>query len=380
MAVILINGTIASIAERVLAPWQACRRRRKLILEGGEVALDASVEPSRPFPPLTRGFETVLPLLLLVALARAAAPSAEPLAGTGPVLRVGLLQRNFPCVFKGPEADPMAEYARLLGAVAPLAPDLLVLPESALCEIGRIGTARAAQFAAWACEKTGAKALLAGGSRRDGDKEFNSAALYAGSAAPQVYDKVHLVPFGEFIPGDKLIPALQKLAPVGSCTPGELKLLTVGGVKIGVAICFEDTDSAQMRRLAALGAQALVFITNDSWFSYSDEALQHSWQAVARAIETGLTVIRVGNNGVTGVIRPDGNISWLTGSDARPLVDKSSAMFDRIAIAGAGERPELSWYVRLGDIPLATLFILLIATMILVKYRISYEKRRNMSM
>jgi apolipoprotein N-acyltransferase len=356
MAVVLINGTIASIAERVLAPWQAYRRRRKLLLAGGTVEIDPSAEADAPaFPPLTRGFETILPFLLLVVLFRAAAPEEPPSADASPVLRVGLLQRNFPCVFKGPAGDPAEEYARLLGAVAPLAPDLLVLPESALCEIGRIGTASAARFAAWACDKAGAKALLAGGSRRAGGKEFNSAALYARDAAPQVYDKVHLVPFGEFIPGDKLIPAPQNLAPVGSCTPGTLKLLTAGGVKLGVAICFEDTDSAQMRRLAALGAQALVFITNDSWFSHSDETVQHAWQAVARALETGLPVIRVGNSGVTGVVTPQGRASWLLNEKGRPLVDRQGSLFERVPVAAV---PRPTPYVRWGDAPLAVLFCL----------------------
>lgn len=210
------------------------------------------------------------------------------------------------------------------------------------------------------------------------------------------------MPFGEFIPGDKLFPALQKLAPVGSCTPGEPRLLTlnphpstltpqpstlnphvsdgrqptednratedkghsiirpfdysiISQLPLGLAICYEDTDSALMRRAAAAGAKALVFITNDSWFSQSDEAWAHAWQATARAIETGLPVVRVGNSGVTGTISPQGKATWLLGEDGRPLVDRPGTLFDRVPVAS--DAP-LTPYVRYGDAPLAAAFAL----------------------
>ena len=245
-----------------------------------------------------------------------------------------------------------------------------------MCEFGRVDRASSRRFANWVMAGTGARAVLAGGGREDGAKAYNSAALYATNAV-SFYDKVHLVPFGEFIPGDKFFPALQKLAPVGSCTPGELKVVDFEGVKLGVAICFEDTDSAQIRRLAKMGAQALVFITNDSWFSHSDETEQHAWQSVARAIETGLPVIRVGNSGVTGTVLPDGRANWLVGSDGEPLVDRRGTMFDRVAVAeGNAATP----YAKVGDIPLFSSFLLLMGAIFLVKYTGCYEKRRYLSM
>ena len=362
MVVVLVNGTVASVAERVLAPWQAARRRseRILKLEGGDVAVECdegnvACVKQPLYPPYTRAFETVLPLLIVFAL-YGACPASEEKEPSSRALRVAMVQRNFPCVFRSVADNPFSEYGKLFSNVAPLSPDLLVLGESALAEIGPIGSSDAAQFASWACEKASSKAVLAGGGRRAGGKEYNSAALYAGSGAPQIYDKVHLVPFGEFIPGDKWITALQKFAPVGSCSPGELKLLNVDGVKLGVAICFEDTDSAQIRRLAEMGADLLVFITNDSWFSQSDEPVQHAWQAVARAVETGLSVVRVGNSGVTGVISPQGRSSWLIDADGRALVDRPGTLFDRVAVPA---KRRLTPYVRFGDAPLFAAFLLL---------------------
>jgi apolipoprotein N-acyltransferase len=338
--VILVNGTVAGIAERI---WN-----RNL-----------------PGPRWARPLETILPFALVFGVFRLADAAggfaaAEASQEEQPV-KVALVQRNFPCVFKAQEDDPYAVYGQLLGNFRALAPDLVVLPESAMCEFGPLDAMRAVSFSKWLYDTTGA-ALLAGGSRSEGELVYNSAALYQTDRPVQIYDKVHLVPFGEFIPGDKLIKALQKLAPVGSCTPGELKMVELaraqgGPLPIGVAICFEDTDSAQMRRLAAMGAKMLVFITNDSWFSDSVEAEQHAWQARARAIETGLPVVRSGNSGVTGTVAPDGRATWLVGSDGRLLVDRRGTMFDRIRPAAKSRTP----YVRYGDIPLVVAFSLIVA-------------------
>ena len=177
-----------------------------------------------------------------------------------------------------------------------------------------------------------------------------------------------------------MIPILQKLAPVGSCTPGTLKLLDFplisgpNALRLGVAICYEDTDSAQIRKLSEMGAQALVFITNDSWFSHSQETVQHAWQATARAIETGLPVIRVGNSGVTGVVLPEGTARWLHESDGAELVDAQGSMVETVTCPTGSRRQ--TWYVRLGDAPLFVAFLLLITAMCVLKYYYEYEKRR----
>lgn len=348
--VILINGTIAGIVQR---------------------AWNRDVQGPRWAHPL----ETFLPFLLAWTVF---CRSEKFLPGEGEIsrepVRVALVQRNFPCVFKAQEDDPYAVYERLLGNIKALNPDLVVLPESAMCEFGPVDGLRAVSFSKWLASSVGAS-LLAGGSRSDETGLFNSAALYQKDRPLQVYDKVHLVPFGEFIPGDKWIKALQKLAPVGSCTPGNLRLLELQResgepVRLGVAICFEDTDSAQMRKLAEMGAQMLVFITNDSWFSNSVEAEQHAWQARARAVETGLPVVRVGNSGVSGTLSPDGAAAWLVGADGRVLVDERGTMFDRVFPADS-KTP----YVRFGDKPLVFAALVIFAVWI-VRFALRRRKGR----
>jgi len=369
--VILINGTIAGIAERMWKPERSGFSNLKRL----------------------GSLETVLAFALVFGIYKAS-QTLQTSQTPQTYLKVALIQRNFPSCFKAQEENPYEVYGKLLDNVAMLQPDLVVLSESAMCEFGPVDQQGAWRFAKWVGEKSGGAALLAGGTRYADGNTYNSAAFYRfakGDSTVQpstfnlqpslsVYDKVHLVPFGEFIPGDKWFPALQKLAPVGSCTPGELKTLSLpldsntqtlkySNISLGVAICFEDTDSAQMRALAKQGSQVLFFITNDSWFSHSIEAEQHAWQAVARAIETGLPVVRVGNSGVSGTITPDG----------KPLVDRRGTMFDRIQVEKRGGGGQRTAYVRLGDWPLGIVFALLILCMILVKYKSNYEKRRYLS-
>ncbi len=345
--VILINGTIASIAERM---WK----------------------PDPRLPQAARPLETLLPFLLIWALYQL----PEALPAPKEELKVGLIQRNFPCCFsEEKEENPKEVYSNLCAYVSYVRPDLLVLSESALCEFGRVNSRGAYEFASDLMAQTGARGVIAGGARFFGNKEFNSVGLFTPDAMVKIYDKVHLVPFGEFIPGDKLIPALQKLAPVGSCTSGKLETLDFEGHKLGVAICYEDTDSAQIRKLAEMGAELLVFVTNDSWFSKSVEAQQHASAAIARALETGLEVVRVGNSGVSGTITPEGRASWIIDAQGRAIVDDKGTMVDKVSYRSAN-----TLYVKLGDKPLIILFSLLIIAIIVVKYTYEYRKRRTLSL
>ena len=380
--VILINGTFAGIAERV---WKVERSGFPGLRKFGSIET-------------LLAFALVMGIYSLAKIESEGRRDARDESDQRDYLKVALVQRNFPCVFQEKEENPYLVYSNLLQNVAALKPDLVVLSESAMCEFGPIDQQGAMRFARFVRAQTGGAALFAGGTRFEEGKTFNSAAVY-GEATLSVYDKVHLVPFGEFVPGDKWFPSLQKLAPVGSCTPGEVKVVALpvaapasrvaelrvlptaassSVIPLGTAICFEDTDSALMRKQAALGARVLLFITNDSWFSKSDETLAHAWQATARAIETGLPVVRVGNSGVTGTITPEGKATWLLGADGRPLVDRRGTMFDRVRLAD--KNSPLTFYVRFGDIPLVISFLLLITVLILVKYATHYGKHRTLSL
>ncbi|MGN0855752.1 MAG: apolipoprotein N-acyltransferase [Kiritimatiellia bacterium] len=389
MLVVLVNGSVCSVLARIVT---VCGEMR-----GGSVT-----SVSRGF----RSVETLLPFLVVMGVYLAARTAVATRISSADQVTVGLLQRNFPPPFTdarrrlGDDESPYGIYREMATRLKKFKPDLLVMSESAMCEFAdEVHDPRARAVAARLMDASGATAVIAGGSRGIIGRTplYNSAALYDGGDSPQVYDKVHLVPFGEYIPGDKLFPVLQRLAPVGSCTPGEMRTLDFTlpsrlpgipdqTVSAGVGICFEDTDSVLMRRFAEKGARLLVFITNDSWFYGSTEPEQHAWQAVARAIETGLPVVRVGNYGVTGYVDPHGTANrqcratWLADVDGTLRVNAREQVVFEVTLANGIAEFARTPYVRWGDKPLLGAFLLLILTMGVVKYRHDYEKRRKLSL
>ncbi len=384
--VVLLNGVFATLACRLWA--QMCPQRVgedgdgvSAVARGGRLEVWRLAFGNR----WGRMCETALPLgliLLAFGLSNLSLTSFFSPGGAGALreessvlaLRVALVQRNAPCIFarRDRAQDPYEVFDRLLSVASAARPDLVVWAESAMGEFGHLDSDGARHAALFFARKTGGASLLAGGDWwcrvQDGEKEarrvWNAAALYTPTATNvelQVYGKQHLVPFGEYIPFDKWIPPLQRLSPVGvSIWPGEAKVLRLRlnreeGTTVAVAplICYEDTDPVLARRAARLGAQAIVLITNDSWFSHSQEPVQHAWQAVLRAIETGLPVVRVGNSGVTGIIYPSGRTRWLEDGEGRPLVDAAGTMVESVPVVAS---PALTPYTRFGDWPLAVLF------------------------
>ncbi len=334
---VLLNGVFATLLMRVFAPVFG--------IAGGDP------ERSRIVGRLVQIAETGLPLLAILACLcvgnRMVAKAMARGEGTAAV-RVALVQRNAPCVFSSRRRENAHDaFARLIDVAAAAKPDLLVLAESAMAEFGTVRSQRAQETARDFIERVGAKALIAGGDDVLSNRTYNAAAVYCAQlpARPAgVYHKQHLVPFGEYIPFDKWIPALQRLSPIGvSLHPGEPALFEVPAadgrtVKAAPLICYEDTDPRLAAAAERMGAGMIVLITNDSWFSCSAEAEAHAAQAVLRAIETGLTIVRVGNSGVSGVIRPDGSARWLSDANGRPLTDAPGVMVETVfARCGKGE-------------------------------------------
>jgi apolipoprotein N-acyltransferase len=139
-----------------------------------------------------------------------------------------------------------------------------------------------------------------------------------------VYDKVHLVPFGEFIPLRTMWPAasrvIGKMMPVQSATwQGDgHRVFDVAGFRWGPAICFEDAFSYIGRIYRRKGADILLNLTNDGWFGGSFELEAHLANSVFRAVETRMAVVRSANTGVSAVISPRGEVvARLTDKDGR---------------------------------------------------------------
>jgi apolipoprotein N-acyltransferase len=146
---------------------------------------------------------------------------------------------------------------------------------------------------------------------------YNSAILFNGDG-PQwpYYRKTHLVPFGEYIPGDTIFPALERLSPIGySCKPGLTNTvfkLQEPDVAFSALICFEDTIASLSRYSVRNGAQFLVNLTNDAWFEGSWAGWQHMAHCVFRCVENRVPAVRCANFGVSCYIARDGKLDSVT--------------------------------------------------------------------
>ncbi|HJZ91269.1 MAG TPA: apolipoprotein N-acyltransferase [Gemmataceae bacterium] len=155
--------------------------------------------------------------------------------------------------------------------------------------------------------------------------QYNSALLVNAQGDPVArYDKIHLVPFGEYVPLKETFPFLRVFTPYDrdyGCKPGEQWTrfpLTVGErtYHFACVICYEDTDATLARqyvRPGAAGVDFIVNISNDGWFQGTAEHEQHLAISRFRAVETRRSVVRAVNMGVSAIIDPDGRVVALPG-------------------------------------------------------------------
>ncbi|MBI3592638.1 MAG: apolipoprotein N-acyltransferase [Nitrospirae bacterium] len=125
-----------------------------------------------------------------------------------------------------------------------------------------------------------------------------------------IYDKIHLVPFGEYVPFKKLLFFVDKLAyGIGDYIPGDgyTKAVTPFG-SFGTLICYEITFPGLVRKFYTRGGDFIVTITNDAWFGRTHGPYQHFSMAVFRAIENRKPVVRAANTGISGFIDSNGRI------------------------------------------------------------------------
>ncbi len=231
--------------------------------------------------------------------------------------KVGLVQPSLSQEIKwDPDFDEfivnmLDTQTRALAKEGPM--DLVVWPEAAVP--GDLARDKTLEPLRLLTKDTGAS-LLTGITRDDlkARKSYNSACLLTpqGEVAG-VYDKVHLAPFGEYIPFDTWLPFLRGIA-FGGVDPGsQLKVFPVGDRKIGPLICFEVLFSPLARQLQRQGADFLVVMTNLAWFGQSNAILQELEMARFRAIETGLPVVHSGNTGISGVFDGNGRFMVVSG-------------------------------------------------------------------
>jgi apolipoprotein N-acyltransferase len=123
------------------------------------------------------------------------------------------------------------------------------------------------------------------------------------------YDKVNLVPFGEFVPWPFGLLTRKVSSEAGDFEPGRrIVVSNIDGHRIGTFICYESVFPSYVRRFAASGAEVLFNISNDSWFGKSQARYQHLLIVRMRAAENARWILRATDNGITAVIDPAGRV------------------------------------------------------------------------
>ena len=199
-----------------------------------------------------------------------------------------------------------------------------------------------------------------------GSRKYNSALFVtANGTVAGRYDKMHLVPFGEYVPLKEWFPWMQSFAPYDhdySCTPGttypqfELKGVKPQTYRFGVLICYEDSDPYLARQYNPLagrgpGADFLINISNDGWFNGTEEHEQHLAICRFRAVESRCSVVRAVNMGISAVIDGDGRIvaqpreTWAESKKVSAVLREEVPIDGRDSVyAAAGDwLPGLCW-------------------------------------
>lgn len=175
-----------------------------------------------------------------------------------------------------------------------------------------------------------------------GQGHSNSAVLIGpdGALAGQ-YDKVRLLPFGEYVPMRGVLPLVDRIPSLMyDFTPGtRVKLVEVEGVRIGASICFESSFPELAREARRSGATAFVNLTNDAWFGPTPMPRQHLAHSVMRSIENGVDQIRVTNAGYSARISPTGQML-----DVTDLFVETSRRWEL-----PRQAPPATLYTRFGD-------------------------------
>ncbi len=302
--------------------------------------------------PTLSGF-AVLAAVLLLSLAYGMARLMDEQPGT--TVKVSLIQGNIEQDMKwnpSYQKQVLSVYLDLTRtAVRNDTPHLVIWPETALPFIFMADRKPTEDFLAFQRQMNAY--LLFGSileSRPKGDDTSvdrkstftNSAVLLTRDGkVSYIYDKIHLVPFGEYVPLRSLLFFIDKLVyGIGDYVPGEshTRAITPFG-SFGVHICYEIIFPGLVRKSYPHGGDFIVTVTNDAWFGRTNGPYQHFSMAVFRAVENRKPVVRAANSGISGFI------------DSRGRIVKTIGLFERTFLSGEiHTNTTLTVYTKYGDI------------------------------
>jgi apolipoprotein N-acyltransferase len=216
--------------------------------------------------------------------------------------------------------------------------------------------------------ETGKPLLLGSDETEPGDdpRAYNSAFMLDSSGATAaVYRKIHLVPFGEYVPFQRLLFFVGPLVEaVSAFSPGtRVTMLPVAGHMVSTAICYEVTYPSLAREAVRAGSEMLTTITNDAWYGESSAPFQHFEMAMMRAIEQGRYLVRAANTGISGIVDPYGRVLIRTN------------LFETVAVVGEARFVQSKTvYARIGDL---AVFVSAAVVVLALAWAFVEGRRRN---
>ena len=205
--------------------------------------------------------------------------------------------------------------------------------------------------------------ILFGTISKDKSGGFRNSAYVIGKTGDTlgVYNKVHLVPFGEYTPLLTYLPFLEKLTTAGDgFVPGDgHRPIKTDIGNIGVLICYEGVFPSITNETVREGAQVLVNLTNDAWYDRTSAPFQHFAFYIFRAVETNRYVLRAANTGISAIIDPKGRVDAKTPIFTEQILEGSFAM-----------KNTKTFYVRHGDY-----FILLALLALVVAVGVGWRRQ-----
>ncbi|MBN1621471.1 MAG: apolipoprotein N-acyltransferase [Endomicrobiales bacterium] len=261
-----------------------------------------------------------------------------------PYITVAVLQGNIDQYKKWDteyEKEIMQTYDTLVLDASKYHPDLIIWPETAVP--GYLpSNAYMYSWVSKLAQKTDTYHLVGTPYYNGGMDYFNSMLLFGPEGEIlEWHKKVHLVPFGEYIPYRMILePYFSILNTLGDFTPGDrLSALSIKSVLWGTTICSENFFGEISRQLVKNGAEILTNHTNDAWYFKTSAPYQHFIMNIFRAIENRRAVIVCGNTGVSGVVEPSG------------FVSKEIPIFETTYFLTRVEpRKDISFYTTFGDL------------------------------
>jgi apolipoprotein N-acyltransferase len=267
------------------------------------------------------------------------------LSSSGEPVRVGLIQGNVPQDEKwDPQHAPtiVERYAQLTKDAASRGARFIIWPESATPFYFEEDPAghEVVRLLARETDST----LLFGSDQIEWAtprRFYNAAFALTPDGDVTAYRKIHLVPFGEYVPlRNLLFFAAPLVETVGEFSAGtEYVMLPVGDHRVSTAICYEIVYPALIRQFVLEGSELLTTITNDAWYGTTSAPYQHFEQASMRAIEQGRYLVRAANTGISGIVDPYGRV----------LV--RSELFETASLVGEARfLTSRTLYARIGDL------------------------------